>query len=43
MKRFLLVMGGLIIVLGIVTFFLPIREFTIEGENDYYSAKAAVR
>ena len=37
MKRFLLVMAGLIAALGIVTCFLPISEFTIEGENNYYS------
>ena len=37
MKRFLLVMAGMIVILGIITVFLPISDFTIEGENDYYS------
>ncbi len=37
MKRFLLVMAGVIAALGIITFFLPISDFTIEGENNYYS------
>ena len=37
MKRFLLVMAVVIAVLGIITCFLPISDFTIEGENNYYS------
>ena len=30
MKRFLLVFAGVIVILGIVTFFLPVSDFTIE-------------
>ena len=37
MKRFLLVFAGVIVILGIVTFFLPVSDFTIEGANNYYS------
>ena len=37
MKRFLLAMAILLAALCIVTFFLPVRDFTIEGENNYYS------
>ncbi len=37
MKRFLLIFAALIVLLGIVTFFLPVSDFTIEGANNYYS------
>ena len=37
MRRFLLVLAAVIAALGIVTVFLPISDFTIEGENNYYS------
>ena len=37
MKRVLPVMAGLLLLLGIITLFLPIKDFTIEGDNNYYS------
>ena len=37
MKRFLLIFAALIVLLGIITFFLPVSDFTIEGANNYYS------
>ena len=37
MKRFLLVLAAVTLVLGIVTCFLPIKDFTVEGANNYYS------
>ena len=37
MKRFLLIFLGVMLLMGIVTCVLPIKDFTIEGENSYYS------
>ena len=37
MKRFLIVFAALLLLMGIVTCILPIKDFSIEGENSYYS------
>ncbi len=37
MKRYVILLAALLLLMGIVTCFLPIREFTVEGENSYYS------
>ena len=38
MKRFLLVFIGVLLLMAVITCILPIKDFTIEGENSYYSA-----
>ena len=37
MKRFLLVFLGVLLLMAVITCVLPIKSFTIEGENSYYS------
>lgn len=37
MKRFLVLFVAVLLLMGIVTCILPIRDFEIEGENSYYS------
>ena len=42
MKRFILVFLAVLLLLGVLTFLLPLKDVTIEGENNYYSEKELI-
>jgi len=41
-KRFILVFLAVLLLLGVLTFLLPLKDVTIEGENNYYSEKELI-